>query len=183
MGYEKSEIIRDVLNEQAGEAEKLVGIAIQETHEHEGAAKALILLGKQMPSFMASIEKRIEDDPDLGAAADPVRVYVKNVIARFHTMCIDNAQHQRNCKLQAQGQVPMLKKMAENYRKKGDLAVATAKQREETDKANRAKKDAEDAEKAADKKAKEAKKKKAAKKTPTKKPDRRAKIEQAAYDF
>lgn len=154
MGFEKAEIIKAVLDEQASDAEKKSEACRREASEHNGAEQALMQLGKQMPNFADVIEKRLEADTEMSPGeATAVRTYTKNIIARFQTMCVDNAKNQRNCKLRSEGQISMLEDMAKNLRKKGEVALATAKRRAEVDAENRATKNAEEA---ASKKAAEA---------------------------
>jgi hypothetical protein len=174
MAYEKAEIIKAVYDEQALDTVELKVTAQREAYEHDGAAQAMLLLGKQMPSFASQIEQRIVADTEMSPGeANVARIYAKNMIARFQTMCVENAKNQRNSKLRCEGQISMLEKQRDTLTKKGDLAIAKAKRRAEVEK--------EEAEKTA-KVAKDAlkeKKKAPAKKAPAKK-GRVAKIAAAA---
>jgi len=96
MDQTKIDVITGVLTKQVERNRELTTLSRREMSEHTGAAQVLALLAKQMPGFAASMEKRIEEDEDLGHSADRVRLYVKNVIAQFHAMCESQSLHQRN---------------------------------------------------------------------------------------
>lgn len=139
MGFNKADIIKGVLYEQADVASAQIEVTKREASEHAGAASALAQLAQQMPSMAEGIEARIEADKGMSSdTAQAVRVYAKNIIARFQTMCSDNSKHQQHCKLRAEGQLSMLEKMRDGMIKKGDNAVAVAQRREEVDEENRA---------------------------------------------
>jgi len=183
MGYEKAEIIKGVYDEQARDAIELAATSKRESHEHDGAAQALAQMGKQMPNFAARIEERIAADTEMSPSESNVaRVYAKNMIAQFQTMCLDNAKNQINSKLRCEGQISLLEKQRDTAIKKGDLAISKAVRRAELEKEAEAKaaEEAKDAKKKTPAKpAKKPAKKKAAKKTPADK-ERFAKIAAAA---
>lgn len=146
MGYDKAEVIRSIYEEQAKDAEDLAETAHRETHEHEGAAQCLVTLGKQMPSFADTMQKQIAADESMSPeTAQKVLVYTKSVIAHFQNTCVENSRAARKSKLRAEGQISMLAKLAEIARKKGTLAVSSAKRRAEVNAEARERKEAEDA--------------------------------------
>jgi hypothetical protein len=131
MGFDKAEIIASTLRTQAAKHAETAKAARKELIENEGAASALHQLALQMPSFAAEIEKRIEKDEEMSSeTAQQVRVYSRNIIARFQTMCTDNERKMKNDKLLCEGRAQANEQSALTLMKDADTEIAFATNRE-----------------------------------------------------
>lgn len=131
MGFDKLKIITGTLEAQVVKFEKNAKVMRKDMHEHQGALEAFQLLGGQMSSFAAGIEKRIEEDLDLGGAADRVRVYAKNIIARFHAMCESNERNQLQQRFIAEGRLDAAEQTIKDLQKDIEMHRVAAARREE----------------------------------------------------
>lgn len=138
MALEKIDIIEGTLAQQVAKFAQVAEIMRKEMNEHQGAMEALNQLAKQMPSFMTSIEERIEKDTDLGNAAASVLTYSKNIIARFMAMCEANARNQHQQRFMAEGRMQMAEQTVANLRKEIETQKAVAAKREAESEAQRA---------------------------------------------
>lgn len=135
MDQTKTEVIAGTLTKQAERNRELSKVARREMHEHSGATQVLTLLAKQMPSFAAEIEKRIGSDDGVGKdAAEQVRVYAKNIIARFQTMCDQQAAYHRNQMLICEGRLQVAEQFVTMLEKDIVLERSIAARREELEK-------------------------------------------------
>ena len=139
MDQTKIDVITGVLAKQVERNRELTTLSRREMSEHTGASQVLSLLAKQMPGFTASLEKRIEEDEDLGHAADRVRLYVKNVIAQFHAMCESQAAHQRNQVMLCEGRAQAAEQAVAQLEKDITFERAATARRDELDAERRAK--------------------------------------------
>lgn len=142
MDQTKIDVIAGVLSKEMDRNRELVTIARREMFEHNGAAQVLGLLAKQMPGFAADIEKRIEGDPELGAEAEKVRIYVKNIIARFHVMCESQALHQSQQRMICEGRAQAAEQTITVLEKEVAMARVATTRRDELETERRAAEDA-----------------------------------------
>ena len=136
------DIITTVLTKQVERNRELAKTSRREMSEHTGAAQVLALMAKQMPGFAASMEKRIEEDEDLGPTAERVRLYVKNVIAQFHAMCESQSLHQRNQMMLSEGRAQAAEQSIATIEKEIAVEQAVTARRDELEAERRAKEDA-----------------------------------------
>ena len=94
---------------------------------------------RKLDPFAPYLEKRIEEDEDLGHAADRVRLYVKNVIAQFHAMCESQAAHQRNQVMLCEGRAQAAEQAVAQLEKDITFERAATARRDELDAERRAK--------------------------------------------
>jgi hypothetical protein len=139
MDQTKIEVITGVLAKQADRHRELAIVSRREMSEHNGAAQVLSLMAKQMPGFAASMEKRIEEDKELGRSADQVRLYVKNVIAQFHAMCDSQSMHQRNQVMLSEGRAQAAEQSVAQLEKEIAFERAATARRDELEAERRAK--------------------------------------------
>ena len=156
MSTEKVNIIAGSLERQIEAYKKQAKLYEKEMSEHDGACQALSALAKQMPALADNLEKRIDEDTDLGPSTkDAVRTYVKNIVSRFTAMCVGNAEAQRNQKFVSSGRAESTLGIVKNMEKEIETTRAHENRRQELAKEELAK---ERKEKAAKKKAAAAKK-------------------------
>ena len=160
MSIEKVNIIASTLERQIEAYKKQSKLYEKEMSEHDGACQALSQLAKQMPALADNLEKRIDEDMDLGPSTkDAVRTYVKNIVSRFTAMCVGNAEAQRNQKFVSSGRAESTIDIVKNMEKEIETTRAHEARRQDLAKEELAK---EKKEKAAKRKTAAAEKKKKA---------------------